>query len=302
MAITGTGTQGDPFIVHDYEELRYACEQHESTFDPYYTKLANDINGNDYGADFQWETITLGSNSSSALKNNQIDLDGHTIQNIFIKDSNSLFASHNVEYAGVRNGKILNVFGSNPSCFATKTTFENISASAQFSTSSSGFFNACQLNNASTYLIMMFSGGKAAFENCTDLCLNNVDMYVELYNASTSTSVIRMGGITMKTNGIRLTGKMKFETHPVTNAGKFISTGKMMYSVIDFDLTDYDYSGGNSSYIINTGDNTSVINTELIPRFGTTLTASSYINATTEQIRNGAALRSLGFSVVNVGE
>ena len=59
MAITGSGTQADPYLVHSYDELKTATT--DRTYIPNFGKswiaLDADIDCNDYGADFEWETI-----------------------------------------------------------------------------------------------------------------------------------------------------------------------------------------------------------------------------------------------------
>lgn len=304
MAITGTGTELDPFIVHSYDEIKTAAENHNGSQTMYYMKLANDIDCNDYGADFQWETIVLANNSLTTALNraNTIDLDGHTIKNVFIKDANKLFDSPSTGLAVVKNGKILNVFGSNPTEFMLKVANQNISFSIQFSTlSGSGLFNACKLQNCAVYVILLFSTGKSIFNNNGDLNLNNVDVYAEMYNAGSNTTICSAGNASVKYNGIRLNGKMKF-ADPNISPSKFLATGKFTYSVINFDLTDYTYSGDNNSNLMDTGDNTTVVNSQLIPTLDNALRLSNYIRATTAQMTVGEDLRNLGFSVVNVEE
>ena len=96
MAITGSGTQGDPYIVHDYEELKTACSNSNV-----YIELADDINCNDYGEDFEWQTVTLGGSSD-------LDLKGHTIKNFKVADRNYVFRANN--WSKIHNGKILNAY------------------------------------------------------------------------------------------------------------------------------------------------------------------------------------------------
>ena len=102
MAIIGTGTQTDPWIVHNYDEIKDVLVNKISNNT--YAKLANDIDCNEYGDTWEWETITLGANWVF-----EFDLGGHTIKNIMIKSGNSLFYGKSTVNV-IRNGKILNVF------------------------------------------------------------------------------------------------------------------------------------------------------------------------------------------------
>lgn len=103
MAVTGTGTQGDPYIVHSYSELKTTIANIPNTLK--YVKLGNDIDCNDYGS-FEWETITPSATGAKF----DLDLDGHTIKNIKIKASNYLISAPYYGNAKIHNGKILNVF------------------------------------------------------------------------------------------------------------------------------------------------------------------------------------------------
>ena len=44
MAMTGSGTQANPYVVHNYNELKTACNNSNV-----YVELANNIDCNDYG-------------------------------------------------------------------------------------------------------------------------------------------------------------------------------------------------------------------------------------------------------------
>ena len=96
MAITGSGTEQDPYIVHDYTELRTACNNSNV-----FVELANSIDCNDYGEDFEWQTVTLGDGSD-------LDLKTHTIKNFKAADDNYAFRCGN--WSKIHNGKILNVY------------------------------------------------------------------------------------------------------------------------------------------------------------------------------------------------
>ena len=310
MAITGTGTELDPFIVHSYDELKYACEQHGSTSVRYYTKLANDIDCNDYGSDFEWQTITLGSNASGANKNNSIDFDGHTIKNVFIKQGNKLFDSTGNNLAEIKNGKILNVFGSSISGFIPKTVISNMSISVQIGTTSSNYlFDSCPMSYCALYVIFTNADGKAIMYVAGANTVNNIDMYFEMYNCTMGTKITNASSTSNgQIDSVRFVGKMKLknpEDPPTPQNGVWIS-GKATNSVFDIDFTDYDYSQSSAqsrALFGGAGDNTTVINWEKVPHAASAdYTASGYLKATTAQMTVGSELRGLGFLVVNVEE
>ena len=309
MAITGTGTEQDPFIVHSYDELKYACEQHGNTYEKFYTKLANDINCNDYGEDWEWETITLGSNASGANKNNCVDLDGHTIKNVYIKNNNGLFTSNSTAAGDLKNGKILNVFGNSPSRILTKVSVDNISMSMQLGTPSATLFDSNIIINCAFYIVITSAGGRTIFY-CVAGGIKNIDLYIELYNCGANTRIFHGSGhVNADLDSVRAVGTMKIPvgSDPPAPTDGIWTYGKATNSVFDIDMTDFNYAGisGNSKGIFGSaGDNTTVINWNKVPHESSAdYTATGYLKATsTEEMKIGADLRSLGFLVVNVEE
>lgn len=115
-AITGTGTVNDPYIVHNYDEIKWACEDEsaipegQTTSIPVYLKLNNNIDCQEYAQDFEWE-ITC----QHAL---DIDLNNKTIKTFYIVERSYMFiipsAAANFS---LHDGSILNIYGNwfNPS-------------------------------------------------------------------------------------------------------------------------------------------------------------------------------------------
>lgn len=308
MAITGTGTEQDPFIVHSYDELKYACEQHGSTYTKFYTKLANDIDCNDYGVNWEWETITLGSNASGANKNNCVDLDGHTIKNVYIKNGNGLFTSNSTASGDLKNGKILNVFGNSPSKILTKVSVENISMSMQLGSPSATPFDSNIIKNSAFYIIITNADSRTIFYCAGAESHKNIDIYIELYNCTQNVRIFHGGShANADIDSIRAIGTMKIPVggEPPTPTSGIWTYGKATNSVFDIDMTDFNYAGisvNPQGLFGSTGDNTTVINWDKVPHESSgDYTASGYLKATsTEQMKIGAELRSLGFLVVNV--
>ena len=302
MAITGTGTELDPFIVHSYDEIKETVGS--STTGDTYTKLANDIDCNSYGADFEWETISAPSNSLRFF-----DLDGHTIKNVYIKNDNYMFKGYNNSYRiSIYNGKILNVFGSSVKGFMISGDFANLSISLQFTTiSDSQIFNTVKMRSCALYIILLNGTGRTLF-GTGSVDIQNLDLYLEVYNINSTTNsnafrVMGQASGTFTYDSIRLVGKAHMG-ESCAYANTMIAAGKMTNSAVDFDMTEFgEMSGGSSSYnaIGGTSNNTTVINSALLP--SNVVVPTGYLSAPSSQaMRTGADLRSLGFTVVNVEE
>lgn len=310
MAITGTGTEQDPFIVHSYDEIVEAVTSHYGTGNtPYYSQLANDIDCNDYGVDWEWETIELASNASGKTHSDILDLNGHTIKNVYIANSNYLFRGVSSSYpTEVKNGKILNIFGNSPSGVFNATTITNISASMELGHINNNAINACVVHNCALYAIILDMNSRAFiyFGAATDI--KNVDIYLEAYgcNDSAACMILRPSTNSATCDSVRLIGKAVPASNPPKDF-RFCTT-KMYNSVIDFDMSAFIYpdtTTGTTTVLGGNGDNTTVINTSNINVSGYSryVIPAGYLQATsTEQMKVGADLRSLGFLVVNVEE
>lgn len=104
MAITGTGTQEDPWVVHDLAELRSAASMTAPTGTAGYggyIVLDEDINCNEQ-CPTGWTTIRTA---------HEIDLNYHSILAPVISEGNSLFNNPwNSYYGLIKNGYILNLY------------------------------------------------------------------------------------------------------------------------------------------------------------------------------------------------
>ena len=108
---TGDGTEAHPWEVHNYEEIKWACEDAEAiptgqtaTSGYVYINLVNDIDCQEYDVDFTW--------SITCLHSIYLDLCQHTIETFYITGSGYMFRSNvNSGDYYIGNGKILNVYG-----------------------------------------------------------------------------------------------------------------------------------------------------------------------------------------------
>ena len=199
MAITGTGTEQDPWIVHSYAEIKSCIESIDvtSSYGPYYLELANDINCNDYGADFTWETVKHSSTSAQW----EFDLKGHTIKNVLIKSgSNSMFVggtSSGNYNCYIRNGKILNVFAQDTHELFRAVAFENISFSGNASVlRSDRCFHSCGFTNCAVYVESSGLGGsnKNIF-SASPTRIDNTDIKLKIENCARNNAVVFSRGI-----------------------------------------------------------------------------------------------------------
>ena len=302
MAITGTGTELDPFIVHSYAEIKTFIE--DTTASDLYGKLGNDIDCNTYGVDWEWETIT---NSSSNIRD--FDLDGHTIKNVYIKNSNFMFkgGSQSSRKIVCHNGKLLNVFGGSPQCISEWTDFVNVSMSAQISSLSGQclFSGSIILENCAMYLVLLNAGAKyiTSIGASGYSRVKNTDFYIEFYNCNSSTKIFNRGSSGAICDAVRVKGKMKLPQGATPAAASYwVPVMAITNSVFEVDMTDFaGIESGSSNLIGGTGDNTTVVNWSLVPDEGHLL-LNGYLKATNSQMTVGSELRSLGFSVVNIEE
>lgn len=318
MAITGSGTQADPWKVHSYDELKTVTT--DRTYLPIYGKawtiLDADINCNDYGANFEWETINLGFDGTShvAYGAMSFDLNGHEIKNIAVKNNNALFDVHfsasnsgDAEFKG--NGKILNVFTQNNSSSSLiigrygNNKVSNLSMSVHLGNYSKSIFKDIAIEKCSIYAETIETTSQqtdAVILSWTNQAVSgremikNCDIYVKIDNMHTCLAYATNGLIAADS---RFRGK-------ISNQANSDFVGYMVYaatnSVIAIDATGM-LSSLNMTFL-NTNLNTSgVIDTTVKPA-GTSdqYWAKGLTACTTEEITTGAELREKGFYVINV--
>ena len=104
-------------------------------------------------------------------------------------------------------------------------------------------------------------------------------------------------------DSVRVSGKLS----AVGSSAPVVASQRMANSVVNIDMLGVLAEGlvGNEAIISGTGNNTTVVNTSLLQTANPSysyLAGTNNLQATAEQIRKGADLRSLGFVVVNVEE
>lgn len=156
---TGDGTEAHPWEVHNYDEIKWACEDAEAipegqtaTSDYVYINLVNDIDCQTYDVDFTWNIVC-----NHAV---YFDLCTHTIKTFYIGASNNYTKSafYTTYLFACINGKILNVYGhwdSGSPCLIYATgglLVQNLAFS-------------CDMSKINYYAIQ--AGAKSTIKNCS---------------------------------------------------------------------------------------------------------------------------------------
>ena len=292
MAITGSGTQEDPWVVHSYEEL-------QTTFDGvkqgngHYIQLGNDINCNDYGASFEWETLT----PSPTVTFFDLDLNNHTIKNVKVAPNNYMFTAVSGTNM-IHDGAILNIFLDSAYGVASGSgnlTFKNVSMSVNGTGARSYAFNLAFFYMCAVYYECEVLPSMP-FMNYTERGLTqfkNSDIYLainDLNGKRIAGKDTNYGGTTIGFDNCRIRGEVK----GTPAASYVIGTCTSVNSVCDLDMTQLEVSSATAVFIAGTG----VINED---KFADGISAGTGMTAVTDtEIINGAALRANNFVVVNV--
>lgn len=310
MAITGTGTELDPYIVHSYDEMKTACEYENydsstSTYGTNYVKLANDIDCNDYGSAWEWEPIDLKNTTSGSQHFTELDLDGHTIKNVYVKTGTyrmftGASGSSYYDYGIIKNGKILNVFVNNSSGFAQYVSFKNISFSGNYSSllgsAGSAVFSACQFYECALYLESANHGNHTIF-TASPLKMINTDVELHIDNiTNTSVIVFSMGSGARQVENSRITGSLTGTSEITTANSDLIANYGLTNCVIELNISGFTPKSTLSTTRVLINSPTSVINDAAILPWmtvGTTIAAPSG-----EAMRSATSLNNMGFTVV----
>lgn len=294
MAITGQGTQEDPWIVHNYEEIKSAYLKPNGG-SKLYIKLENDIDCNDYGDTWEWETISPYTSSCDYT----FDLNGRTIKNIMIKSGNALF-NCNSSRDIIHNGKMLNIFnnaGKSITC-GNGLTLRNVSMSVNGTGLTASAFDMAVFENCAVYFKSNKLNDTVFYCRTYPYCKNS-DFYLDINNRNSNFIFDNYGsdGNREFLNNCRVRGSIS----GMSTSYYLLNRGSCTNSVIEVDTTNMTWGSMTSSYkqpceVASTG----IINTEISPNLdgGT----SGLTACTTAQMRDADYLNSIGFTVVKVGE
>lgn len=303
MAVTGSGTQADPWVVHNYEEFISKSGTYPEGETSAYIKFevpGSVLDCNTYGSEFKWEQFTAATpygSSGTVEWYVYIDLNGTTIKNFIIKENVPMFrATHRgmaYDWANahivVKNGSFRNVFlGSATSKIAVaenegaSVEFDNVSFSINSTGSTEAIFDGGNrydmiFDNCALYLVCATLNAPIGIE-CV---FTDTDLELHINNQN--------GIIPFRGNGVfgtysaltdcRIQGKIGGTTFPHAESSTYSVLGcatpynsgdtngacKLVNCVVDLDLTDsYITEGGTVSYYIYKASDTTDLNTNVL--------------------------------------
>lgn len=295
MAITGSGTEADPYIVHSYDEIAYVMTNYLSSA-RVYMLLANDIDCNTYGSTFEWQQLNFPQGYNIGFN---LDLGGYTIKTFKIRENNAMFGVHggNGHEATIKNGKILNMFaGRSKGLFAYTTgvykqsILDNVSISMSLETGLIDAYVAIDaaIKNSSIYIEGSWTSGH---QDSGLLWHRGSDAGGFIVDSDFLVDVNL--GETRFDKGNGTTERCRFRGSCIGGA-KYngVLGGKLMNCVVDLDL---DIS---TSYRLCHDQNSNgIVNEDKIP---SGFNVCGLTKVTSQEIINGASLRAKGFEVTNV--
>lgn len=302
MAITGQGTQSDPYIVHNYSEIKSTTAAVPDGLT--YMKLANDIDCNDYGEGFEWESCTP---SYTGNKNIDFDLNGHVIKNIKVKAGNVVFATY--DSSKIHDGEILNIFTPDAIGVARSfggdlsiagPTFKNISMSASGTGCTESMFLNCKFDSCAVYIEKAFLNEQIFnYSVNASNAFKNSDFKIIVNNMNEKSIFAKNNGygVSFTMDSCRITGACKGKR---CNGALVGDGGIVISSVVDMDfsLTTAANGGIYAQNYIEGSSGSGVFNIDTTPDY---YQIGGLTPVTSAQIINGDALRGQGFVVVNAG-
>lgn len=280
MALTGTGTQQDPWIAQNYSDIREAYDQVALITGTHYLELAQDIDCNDYGVTFKWDTMQTGNNSAMIF-----DLKGYTIKNVSVASGAFMFKFSGSFPSEIKNGLILNAFLNEAKGFNsylsgvyTASQLKNMSLSVNITGSDSEIFDigidSCAIyvegsNNNHIFITQTNVGKKCKF----------TDIELAVDNCTTIFS-----GDSDSVSDCRIRGKAN------------VSQGYLTDSYPLFESCVFDLETNALYTSTYSGSATGVINRDKVP---SNFEPRGLTMVTSQEIINGNELREAGFVVVN---
>lgn len=296
--ISGTGAENDPFIIESYYDFAN-CKGSGYGDSPTWVVLNNDIDCNDYGSDFMWQTQQLYGSSVYGESAMHVDLDGHTIKNVAIASGNSMFDLRST--SELKNGKLRNIFCNGAGgCISGSATIKNLGISANLTGIAGYAFNgifidACAIYVESAKLTYM------PFKNTNEQysMFTNSDIQLAINDLNGKRIIGKdtdFGGSSIGLTGSRIRGYVK-GTYGTSTA--IMGTCTAVDSVCDVDFTGITANLLGTANVFASGTG-GVCNTDLHPSNFNITGGGTIINVTSQEIINGDALRAKGFVVVNV--
>lgn len=310
MAVTGTGTQADPFIVHSYTEF-VSLSNHGGVEDnTFYVKFFDEpnqtLNCNRYGSDFTWGNFHVPAGTVA-----DIDLNGATIKNLRIADNTAMFTSgywssqygySNWGVIHLHNGKFLNVFagvGTSRLEGGGKIQLENVSISANANGTTLPFFDCTTWDSSSIKNSAVYVEAAKLNANVYDGSLTIKDSDVKNVIGNLNSKWMFADRVSL--NGCRIRGKAAGSAPVAVNQSRLFEGNKMTNCVVDFDMSEITDVPSDRMFLnFDTNTQVTVISTEYWPAGLTPPNSWQYCSH--NDIRDADYLNNNGFIVVDVGD
>lgn len=331
MAVTGIGTQQDPWIVTNYEDFislsntRASVSSNDSYIQFFDNEHPNQvIDCNSYGSEFKWDTFTaaLGDGGTYTPHVVHINLNGCTIKNFLIKEGVPMFTTQWNSMVGscskliVSNGYIRNVFmGSSGSRLFNNIgymEFHDISFSVNNNGSVVTLFDSTndrriQFDNCALYLAQA-KAATSIMAGCdftdSDFDLNIGDQNQQSMFPNCSFTDCRfqgkLGGSPIRAGNYP---SFFFTVFGFNTNGAQTGDTVLTNCVVDIDISDQtpDWSGAQVLFYVPSNGatlNTNIFCNSHCPEGYNHPSDWNYISHTL--MRNGAYLNNAGFTVVQV--
>lgn len=322
MAVTGTGTQNDPWVVHSYDEFISKSGVYPTGSNKAYIKFFDEpnqtINCNNYGSEFKWDTFEA-SVPSGIDYYVDIDLNGTIIKNLMVKAGVPMFkASYHSWSAGgayystyahltIHDGSIRNVFlGGATSRIAVadggELKIDNASFSVNSTTATTEIFNGVKFDNCALYMAQA-TLASSLMQGCT---VTDTDFELHINNLNEISPTANSSFTDCRFQG-KFAGKVAWN-YPTNFV--FHNSSTFTNCVVDIDLTETNVHNWNGAEYLIIHPNT--LNTNILCNSHYPLNPIVELNFPTDwnymphegndgkNIRNGAYLNSKGFVVVQV--
>lgn len=321
-AITGTGVENDPYIIHNYDELKWCCEdtdaipEGQSATDYVFVLLNNDIDCSTYDGSFRW-SITC---------NHAVDfnLNTKTIQNFYIAPNSYMFTvNSSSQKLSIHDGQLLNIYGDwisksigifnmNSSGELVSIQLRNVSLSVDITNiTSTVLCNGVSQRLTCTNCTFDFKGNRTATQTLIKYSkLYTCDIHVDVtLNTNSFNGFVFTGANSTPVYALncRVMGELRYNGSLAAGLSIPMSYTTIRNCVIDLAIISASsISPSNLPFVYSiiggTAQNYGIYNTEKLPNY--TFSGTNYIACTTEDMdmrvnpNADVVLQEKGFDVI----
>ncbi len=324
-AITGTGVENDPYIIHNYDELKWCCEDTDAipegqvTTDYVFVLLNNDIDCSTYDGSFRW-SITC----DHAV---DFDLNTKTIQNFYIAPNSYMFTiNSSSRKLSIHDGQLLNIYGDwvrtsvsvfNISYASSEVTIQLRNLSLSVDITNFGNITLCYNNPrylTCTNCTFDFKGSHTTTNSplIRSSKLYTCDVHVDVTLSSAAFNGFVFGGMSSSSDyayalNCRFMGELRYNWSLPSGSAHPMMYATIRNCVIDLAvISTSSTSPSNIPFIYSavggTTQNYGIYNTEKLPNY--TFSGTNYIACTTEDMdmrvnpNADVVLQEKGFDVI----